>query len=162
MIGKASPKKQRDDDGHRLACAGRQCPADDFLDVVIDRAPFAHRRGDRGEVVVGQHDLGGLLRRFAALSSHGDTRIRAFQGRRVVDAVAGHGDGQPMGLQRGHQTQLVLGAGSGEDIRLDNGGVLSSDVTHALRCRLPVEHAVRVLQANLPGYRLWRFRHDRR
>jgi hypothetical protein len=49
------PAKQRHDDGHRLARIGRQGPADDLLDVVVDRAPLAHRRRDRGEVVVGQH-----------------------------------------------------------------------------------------------------------
>ena len=96
-------EQQGDDDGHGLASIGRQGPADDFLDVVIDGPALAHGGRDRGEIVVRQNQLGRLLRRLAALQPHGDARIGALQGRGVIDAVSGHGDGQAVRLQRHHQ-----------------------------------------------------------
>ena len=110
--------EERHDDGHRLARIGGQRPADDLLDVVVDGAPLAHGRGDGGEVVVGQHELGGLLRRFAALQAHGDPGIGALQRGRVVHPVAGHRDGQAARLQRGDEAQLVGRRGAGEDVGL--------------------------------------------
>ncbi len=60
-------------------------------EIVVDGAPLAHRGDDRGEIVVGQHHLGGFLGGLGALAAHGDADIGALQRRRVVDAVAGHG-----------------------------------------------------------------------
>ena len=99
---------------HRFAAIGGQDKQDGLLQVVIDRAAFLDRMGDGGEVVVGQYHLRGFLGRLSALDAHGDADVCAFQGRRVVDAVAGHGHPRAAGLQAFNQAQFVRRAGAGE------------------------------------------------
>ena len=93
----------------RFAAIGRQRPVDHLPDIVVDRAAFAHGGDDRGEIVVGQHQLGGLLGGLGALAAHRHADIGALQRRRIVDAVAGHRRHRAIRLQRLHQAQLVLG-----------------------------------------------------
>ena len=71
---------------------------------------------DGGEVVVGQHHLGGLARRLGALPAHRDADIGALQRGRIVHAVAGHRHHFAVGLQRLYQRELMLGAGAREDV----------------------------------------------
>ena len=119
--------QQGENDRHGLAGIGRQRPADDFPEVVIDGAALAHGGGDRGEIVVGQHQIGGFLGGLRALEPHGDAGIGALQRGRVVHPVAGHGDRVAIGLQRHDEAQLVLRAGAGEDI--DTGGLVASSAS---------------------------------
>ena len=63
---------------------------DDALKVAVDDAALFDRTHDRGEVVVGEHHVGGFLGDLRAGDAHGDTDVGALEGRRVVDAVAGH------------------------------------------------------------------------
>lgn len=145
----AHPERKSEDDGHRFAAIGGQGPAYHLLDVVIDGAPFAHGGRDRGEIVVGEHDLGGLLGRFAALLAHRDARVGAFEGGRVVHPVAGHRHGEPARLQRGDEAQFVFGRGAGENVGLDHrfgeGGVV-----HGLEI-VAGENTARVPEPDLGG-----------
>jgi hypothetical protein len=52
VIGKSDAGEDGDDDRHRLAAVGRQCPAEHFDEVVVDDAALAHRGGDGGEIIV--------------------------------------------------------------------------------------------------------------
>ena len=115
---------QRDggEDDQRLAAAGGQRPGDHLHQVVIDRAPFAHRRRDRGEVVVGQHHVRRLLGGFGAFQPHRHAHVGALERGRVVHAVAGHRHDQAARLKRLDQPQLVLGRGAGEHRRLGQRG----------------------------------------
>ena len=112
------PGKKGHDNRRRLAKAGGQGPTDHLLDIVVDRAPFADGGGDRGEIVIGQDQIGGLLRGLAAFAAHGDAGIGPFEGRGVIHPVAGHCHGQAARLQRLDQTQFMRGRGAGEHIDL--------------------------------------------
>ena len=108
-----------------------------------------HRRHDGGEVVVGQHDLGGLLGRLGALAAHGDADIGLLERRRIVDPVAGHRHHRAPGLQCAHHPQLVLGTGAGEHIGL---GGQHRQVRIIDRVQVTAFHHHRILgQAELPG-----------
>ena len=78
-------------------------------------AAFLHRRDDRGEVVVGQHHVGRLLRHVGAGDAHRHADVGGLQRGRIVHAVAGHGDDRAARLQRLDDAQLVLGI----DARVD-------------------------------------------
>ena len=67
VIGSVRPNSDRRDDRERLAAIGRQRSRRSLAEVVVDGAPFAHGGDDGGEVVVGEHDLGGLLGGLGAL-----------------------------------------------------------------------------------------------
>ena len=54
------------------------------------RRPSADRADDRREVVVEQHERGGLARHVGAALAHGDADVGGLERRRVVHAVAGH------------------------------------------------------------------------
>ena len=106
----------RDEDDEGLRAVGRQQEDDRLAQVVVDAPALADRAADRGEVVVGEHDLGGFLRRLGALDAHRDADVGARQRGRVVDAVAGHRHDLAVGLQRAHDADLVLGARAGVDV----------------------------------------------
>ena len=93
----------RKDVGHRLA------------QIVVDPPPEAHRPDDRGEIVVEQHQRGGLPRDVGAAPAHRDADMGGLQRRRVVDAVAGHRDDLAIGLQRLDDAKLLFGQRAGED-----------------------------------------------
>jgi hypothetical protein len=114
VTGQGQAKRDGDDDGAHFAAIGRQRPLDHLAEIVVDRAPLALGGDDRGETVVGEHNLRRLLGRFRALPAHGHADIGALQGRRVVHAVAGHGRHGVTGLQRRHEAQFVRRAGAGE------------------------------------------------
>jgi hypothetical protein len=113
------PHEQSHDDRHCFTGIGRQCPADDFLKVVVHGAAFTHGGHDGSEIVIGQYQFGRFFRRFTAFLPHGNTRIGPFERGRIVDPVAGHGHGHPVGLQRHDQPQFVLRAGAGKDVAVE-------------------------------------------
>ena len=63
---------------------------------------------DRGEVVVGDDELGGLAGDVGAPAPHGDADVRRAQGRRVIYAVARDGHEMPRLARRLHEVQLLL------------------------------------------------------
>jgi len=110
--------EDREQDDTRLATIGGQDEQQRLLDVVEDRAAFAHRAGDGGEVVVRQHQRGGFARRVRAAHAHGDADVGGLQRWRIVHPVAGHGDQLALALQGRDQAQLVFGAGPRDDLGL--------------------------------------------
>ena len=62
----------------------------------------------RGEVVVEQHEVGGLAGDVGARAAHGDADVGLVQGRAVVDAVAGHRHDVAAGVAGPGDAQLVL------------------------------------------------------
>jgi hypothetical protein len=96
--GTAGRHQHRAHDQQGLRGIGRQGVEDRFLQVVPGVAPLLHGGDNRGEVVVFQHHIGGLLGHLRAAPPHGHTDIRGLQRRRIVDAVAGHGHHVAIGL----------------------------------------------------------------
>ena len=77
------------------------------------------------EVVVGDHEGGGLAGDVGAASAHGDADVGGPQRGGVVDAVAGHADDLAVGLQRPDELELLLGDHAGEHVdRADAAGEL--------------------------------------
>ena len=125
---------------HREQFAGirRQQIDQVFADVVVDAAAFLDGLDDAGEIVVGQHHVGGLLGDIGAGDAHGDADIGGLECGRIVDAVAGHGDDVALALQRAHDAQLVLGIDAGEHAHLlDDRIELGIRPSCATRCRSP-------------------------
>ena len=88
----------------------------DVLHQVVVEAPAALDRGDdRGEVVVGEDHLGGVLGDLGAGDPHRHADVGPRQRRRVVHAVAGHGDDVALLLEDADQAHLVLGRDPGDD-----------------------------------------------
>ena len=88
----------------------------DVLHQVVVEPPTALDRGhDRGEVVVGQDHLRGVLGDLRAGDAHGHADVRTRERRRVVHAVAGHRDDVALLLEDADQPHLVLGRDAGDD-----------------------------------------------
>ena len=56
------------------------------------RRPVRTDADHRREVVLGEHERGGLASDVGAALAHGDADVGGLERGRVVDAVAGHGD----------------------------------------------------------------------
>jgi hypothetical protein len=77
-------------------------------DVRERRAPLIDGGHDGGEVVIEQHQVGGLAGHVGARLAHRHPDRRLAQRRRIVDAVAGHGHHMAAAAQRLGDAQLVL------------------------------------------------------
>ena len=108
-------EQHREQHDQRLAEVGRQHEGDRLLDVVEDVPALLDGGLDAREVVVGEHDVGGLTRGGGAGLAHRDADVGLLERRRVVDPVAGHRDHVSARLQRPHEAQLVLGRDARED-----------------------------------------------
>ena len=113
--GQVQPDQQRADQREDLAQVGRQEEEDHPAQVAVDHPPFLDRVDDRGEVVVGQHHVGGLLGHLRAGPAHRHADVGALESRSVVDAVPGHGDDVPLLLEGFEDLELVRGRNSRED-----------------------------------------------
>ena len=111
-------RQQRDDDQQPLREVGRHDEQDGLFQVVVDTTPLLHRAGNGGEVVVGEHHIGGLFGHLGSFNAHGDAHVGLTQRRGVVNAVTGHPDHFAAILQRLDQTQFMLRTGTGENIKL--------------------------------------------
>ncbi len=76
--------------------------------------PCFDRGDDRGEVVVEQHEVGGLASDVAAARAHGDADVGLPQCGPVVHAVAGHRDHVPTRPECPSDPELVLGRHPGD------------------------------------------------
>ena len=70
-----------------------------------------------GEVVVGEHELAGLLGDLRA-AAHGDADVGLLQRGGVVDGVAGHRHDLAGLLHQPGEADLVLGGDAAEDVQL--------------------------------------------
>ena len=86
-------------------------------DAPVDVAAEVDRAHERGEVVVGEHDLGGLLRDLGA-AAHGDADVGLLERGGVVHGVAGHGDDLAGLLHEPGEAHLVLGRDPAEHVQL--------------------------------------------
>jgi hypothetical protein len=81
--------------------------AHELPDVVVDAPPLAHRRHDRGEVVVEQHDVRRLARDVSAGPAHRDADVGLAERRRIVHPVTGHGHELALPLERRDDADLL-------------------------------------------------------
>ena len=72
---------------------------------------------ERGEVVVGEHELAGLLGDLRA-AAHGDADVGLLQRGGVVDGVAGHRHDLAGLLHQPGEADLVLGRDATEHVQL--------------------------------------------
>jgi hypothetical protein len=89
-----------------------------FRQVVMTRASLADCGDDRGEIIIGQHYLGSLLRYLDALAAHGNPDIRPPERRGIIDAISRHGNDCAVRLKCLHQAQFVFGGRARENSRL--------------------------------------------
>ena len=113
--GTAPPADPPDEERDQLADVRAEVVAGEAADVVVDRPALLDRGHDRGEVVVEQDQVGGLLGDLGAAPAHGDADVGVLEGRRVVDPVAGHRQHLAVGAQELRQAQLLLGVDARED-----------------------------------------------
>ena len=86
-------------------------------DATIDVSAQVDRFDERGEVVVGEDDLRGLLRHLrTAPHRHADVRLLECRG--VVHGIPGHRDHVARLLHQASEPDLVLGGHSSEDVEL--------------------------------------------
>ena len=104
---------------------------------------------DRGEVVVGEHDLGRFFCGLRSLVAHRDANVRALERGRVVHPVSGHRNDLAAILKRDDKTQLVLGACASEDIRLEHG-VFQRIIRHLFEIA-PGQRPVGMGKPEIPG-----------
>ena len=64
---------------------------DEFLDVVEHATAFGDGVQNGGEVVICENDGGGIFGDVRAGEAHGNADVGAFEGGRIIDAVAGLG-----------------------------------------------------------------------
>lgn len=109
---------EADENGYRnnqgLGDVGRQHKQDRFFDVVVDRAAFLYCGRDRGEVVVREDHLRGLLGHLGAFDAHGDAYVSLFQSWRVVYTVTRHCHDLLVRLDGFHQAELMFRACTSE------------------------------------------------
>ena len=86
-------------------------------DAPVDVAAEVDRAHERGEVVVGEHDLAGLLRDLGA-ASHGDADVGLLERGGIVHGVAGHRDDLAGLLHESGEADLVLGRDPAEHVQL--------------------------------------------
>ena len=108
--------QSREEDDHDFRDVGREQEEHELADVRVDDASLLHGGDDAGVVVVGQHHVGCAFGDIGAGDAHRHADVGAFDGGRVVHAVAGHGDHFIVGLQGVHDAHLVLGRDAGKDI----------------------------------------------
>ena len=121
--------------GHHddLRHVARDREHDEAAQVVVDHAPFLHRRHDGGEVVVEQHHVCRLLRDVGAGDPHGHADVRPLERRCVVHAVAGHGHDVPSPWSAADDPQLVLGRDAREAVGVGVRALPQVGVGHALQ-----------------------------
>ena len=112
------PSERREDHHGDLGEVAAEDVADELADVVEDDPALAHGADDRGEVVVLQHHVGGVLGDVGAGDPHRHADVGLLERRSVVDAVAGHRHDLALALQRLDDAELVLGRDARVDRRL--------------------------------------------
>ncbi len=100
--------------------------ADELDDVGVDGAALLDRADDGGEVVVGQHHVGGFLGDLGAGDAHGHADVGGAQRGGVVDAVAGHGHDVAVGLAAPRRRAPCARATPGRTRRSPSIGAASS------------------------------------
>ena len=69
---------------------------------------------DRTEIVVEEYNRRCLARHVRSASAHGNTDVRCFKRRRIVDAVPGHSHDLPVRFECVDDTKLLLRHDPGE------------------------------------------------
>ena len=109
------PEEGAEEHDEDLGRAPGEAEDEEESDVGVDAATLLDGRDDGRQVVVGEHEVGGLPGDLGAAVAHGDADVGSVQGRPVVHPVAGHGDDRAPVLPGLDDVQLLLGAGPGED-----------------------------------------------
>ena len=113
--GSGESEEGTDEHDGDLGRAAGEAVEQESANIGIDPSPFLRRGHYGGEVVVGEHQIGGLTGDFGAAPAHGDADIGAAQGRSVVHAVPGHRDNVAARPASFDDVELLLGRGAGED-----------------------------------------------
>ena len=120
-------QQRRDEDDEHLRQPARQSVPEERADVGVDAPTLPDRDQERLEVVVDQHQVGGLSGHLGAAAAHRHPDVGAPEGRCVVDAVAGHRDDVPVRLPGVDDVDLLLRPGAGVDVdRLDPSCMLTA------------------------------------
>ncbi len=118
---RGQPGQHGDEDDRDLRQVARNQVEDELADIGIDDAALLHRSHDAGEIVVGQHHVGGLFDHIRPGDAHADADVRPLERRRIVHPVAGHGDHLPVRLQSFDDARFVLRRHPGIDVVMHHG-----------------------------------------
>ena len=88
--------------------SGQSVP-DEAANVVVHPSAFLHGGDHGGEVVVGEDQIGCLLRHLGTPSPHRDADVGDPQRGGVVHPVSGHRHDVPVGLPAGDDVELLFG-----------------------------------------------------
>ena len=102
-------RERPDDERRQLGDVVGEVVGQEPADVGEGRAALLDGGDDGGEVVVEQHEVGGLAGDVGAAAPHRDADVGRLEGRAVVHAVAGHRHDVAPRSQRLGDPQLVLG-----------------------------------------------------
>ena len=102
-----------------LGRAAGQAVEQESPDVVVDPATLLDGSDKGGELVVPQHQVGGLTGDLAAPLAHGDADVGASQGGPVIDPVPRHRDDVALMLPEPDCVKLVGGPGPGDDVDVE-------------------------------------------
>jgi hypothetical protein len=79
-------------------------------------AAFRNRGDERGDVIIGEDDIGGVLGDVDTGDAHGSANISNLNSGSVVDTVAGHGDDLATSVQRLNHLNFRIGRTAGNDL----------------------------------------------
>mmetsp|Transcript_5320 Transcript_5320/g.10923 ORF Transcript_5320/g.10923 Transcript_5320/m.10923 type:complete len:562 (-) Transcript_5320:1568-3253(-) len=112
-LGKAQCRRK--ENGRHLSDVGRDEVPNEGLHIIVNRTSLLHGVDDRRKVIVGENHIGSFFCHFRPGQPHGDTDIRLFQGRSVVDAISRHGHDTSLRLEKFDQLLFVFGLRPGKD-----------------------------------------------
>mmetsp|Transcript_50842 Transcript_50842/g.115528 ORF Transcript_50842/g.115528 Transcript_50842/m.115528 type:complete len:211 (-) Transcript_50842:2478-3110(-) len=84
--------QQLGEGGHDLWYLRAQRVHDRLLQILRAQPALAHCFHHRGELVVQQNNVSGLLGDLSSTDAHCHTNFRCLQGRSIVDTISGHGN----------------------------------------------------------------------
>ena len=101
-------------EGRDLGNVGGESVSDRLLQVIEDKATFFNTVYDRGEVIIEEKHVSGVLGDLRA-RAHSDTDISLFDSRGVIDTITSDSDDMTKSLASINNEEFLGGSSSGED-----------------------------------------------
>ena len=105
---------------HDLADPGAEKQPNDFADIGVGGSALLDAGDDRGEVVIGDNEIGRRARHVCPARAHGHAYMRSLQRRGIVDAIARHSHEVALLLQLPHDDVLLRRLDARKHRRLAN------------------------------------------
>ena len=100
---------------HQFRDVGGEDVGDEFADVFVDCPSLFNGIDDGAEMIIQQHNVGGLTRNIRSRTAHGDANVGHAQGRSIVDSIPCRGYDLAFALQCLNDQHFLAGADSGKN-----------------------------------------------